>query len=73
VLVAGRMTASNAPCGLFSPRAAILLVPGGLPRVSPTNGRSAKSKKTGPAALVSRMLQGPCRVILSLVLSPAPA
>ena len=70
MLVAGWMTVSNAPCGLFSPHAAILLVPGGLLCVSPTNSRSTKSK-TGPAALVGRMVRRPCRVFLSLVLSCA--
>jgi len=53
VLVAGWMTVSNAPCGLFSPRAAILMVPGWLLCVSPTNGHLAQSK-TGPAALTGR-------------------
>jgi len=62
------MTVSNASCGLFSSHAAILQVHGGLPCVSPTNGRSAKSK-TGPAALVGCMIRRLCRVILSLVLS----
>ena len=49
---------SNAPCGLFSLRAAIPLVPGGLLCVSSTNGRSANSK-IGPAALAGRMVRRP--------------
>jgi hypothetical protein len=39
------MTVSNAPSGFFSPHAEILLVPGGLLCVSPTDGRLAQSKE----------------------------